>query len=402
MKLRKIIPIIICPIVALPTFMVMSCSKTESKDENDGEQEKPIDYKLDIIGQQESYEIDTEHTLSISSITPSINNVRYSWTTSNNNLIIVSGQNTNSITFKSNVVGSYFLKLEISNEENKILKSETIEVKFVSSQVEKVNAKIISDDNFEFNEMGIYFVSVELDKQIDGVSFEWTLPNFIVTPQSPLNEETISFQVNMEQEFDISVKVLKDGKEIASASHRVTFNSSSSTYDVVFNGQNQKFYVNNEYEISANLSPSLPNAFFDWQSNSNNLNLSSISSNTISINPSMSGNYRITLNVYNDASKSKLLVSKYIDINVNDYEIEINPDSSYDINRSYSLTANVIPNDSTYTYRWSCSDQDLKITNANSKTVSFITSVAKTYTLIFEVLKSSNVLVSETIQITFV
>ncbi len=271
-----------------------------------------------------------------------------------------------------------------------------------------VKATIVSDDNFEFEELGTYFVSVELDKQIDGITYEWTLPSGVVTPSSSLDQKTISFTINFEHDFEILVRVLKDGKEIAKASQNVKFNNSTippqptPTYDVTFTGINQKFYVNNQYTIGATLNPSLPNAFYEWQSSSNNLGLSVSTSNEITINPTLDGNYTITLNIYKDSSKSEqIITNKQLNIDVNDYVIDVLPQASYDTNKSYSLTANVNPSD-TYTYQWSSSDINLKLTNDTSKTVQFISNVAGSYQLNLSVYKNGQIIGSEQIIINFV
>ena len=174
-------------------------------------------------------------------------------------------------------------------------------------------------------------------------------------------------------------------------------------YDVTFNGINQDFYINNEYKIIASLNPQLSTAFFDWQTDSNLLNLSSANKNEISINPTIAGSYKITLNVYEDTSKSKILVSnKVINLQVKDYQVEILPEASYDVNKTYKLSANVSPNNQSYLYKWSCDDTSLKLTNTTSKAVSFTSSVARSYVLKLEVSNSEMVIVAKKISLNFV
>ena len=64
-----------------------------------------------------------------------------------------------------------------------------------------------------------------------------------------------------------------------------------------------------------------------------------------------------------------------------DYQINFDNElSSYETNRTYSITANVVPNGS-YKYKWTTTNSNLVLSNTKTNTVSFVSNTAETYPL---------------------
>ncbi len=162
------------------------------------------------------------------------------------------------------------------------------------------------------------------------------------------------------------------------------------TYSIIFNNPTSNLYINNSYTLTTTLSPSdLSNAYYEFSCNRSDINMTPNESEVI-IKPISTGSYTITVNVYRDLQKSELIASNSITINVNNYELEVIPNSSYDTFTTNQLSVNVAPYDSNYIYQWTCDNPNLTLTNSDTKTVSFTSNISGNYKLSVNVYNQNN------------
>ena len=381
MKIRKLFPYACLPLSFFPLGLVISCSSKETPPE---EPTKP-NYKITFNNVQTSYEINTNYNIT-ANVEPNGNDYVYQWSTTSSSLQL-SNSNTQTVSFQSTQVGDFVLEVKVLNKDNELLATQTINLVFVNTNVEtNYSVSIISDVNFVFEEQNTYYLSAKLDKELSGAKYKWILPDFYVSPTTSLDEQQVGFIINNSGEFDITVEVYDvSQKLVAQQTKRVNVSPSQPStpiYSVKISGTSSKYYVNNQYQLTAILEPSLPNAYYDWtSSDSNNLNLIP-NENSITIQPKTLGDFTINLDVWNNAQKQSKLASTSISISVDDYDLVVVPDATYDINKTYWLRVDVEPASSQCKYQWSAeSSSNIHLTNANSQTVSFVANKEGKYEL---------------------
>ncbi len=379
MKFKKLFPYAISIVSISPVFVVLSCSHNASSNNSDSSNEN---FEINISNSLPSYEINVEYSLE-ANIFPFDSEISYSWKSSDPSLRIVNNTDKKKqVSFIVDKADEYKLTVEASKE-GKVVASKAINILVEDVSTSSVNVSILSNENFKFEQNQSYSLEARVDPQTSNISYEWTLPNQYFTSISSLDKSVIQFEAIATGTCQITCSVYDNNhKLIGQKTEQVIISKSDDaepTHSITLSGDiNKTLYILNNYSIIANIQPSYANAYFEWSSPSaNDLNLR-INENQVSFKPKTSGNFSVSLIVWSDAQKSKQLAQKDIEINVNDYDVFVNVEASYDINKSYKLSADVQPSGS-YNYSWTCSDQNLKLTNQNTQTLTFESSVPNSY-----------------------
>ena len=334
----------------LPTFVV-SCSSNDKESAPSDNVETP-DYQINFHNELYSYE--TNRTYIITANVAPNGSYKYKWTTTDNNLVL-SNTETNTVSFVSNTAGTYPLKVGISNMNGDFLIEKEISVKFVDQNI-NYTVDILSDDNFNFDIGGQYYLSASLTPSLQNAQYQWTLSNnnFCVNATSSFNEENFGFEVVGAGTFNVTVVVSdSSGHKIGEKTKSITIQEPTPptpTYNVDISQSTTTYYVNNSYSLTANLTPSLTSAYYEFSCDNSQLNISQ-NQNVLNIRPTVSGNYTINLNIYDNAQKTNKIASKQISINVVN-----NP--NYDITLKPNVTTldygapNLLADDSSITSEW--------------------------------------------------
>ena len=330
----------------LPTFVV-SCSSNDKESAPSDNVETP-DYQINFDNELSSYE--TNRTYSITANVVPNGSYKYKWTTTNSNLVL-SNTKTNTVSFVSNTAETYPLKVSISNMNGDFLTEKTVNVKFVDQNI-NYTVDILSDDNFNFDIGNQYYLSADLTPSLQNAQYQWKLSNTIcVNPISSYQEQNFGFEVVAAGTVDVTVVISNSsGKQIAEKTKTITIQEPTPTYNVNISQSTTTYYVNNSYSLTANLTPALTGAYYEFSCDRSELNISQ-NQNVVTIRPTMSGNYTINLDVYDSNQKTNKIVSKQISINVvnnPNYDITLKPNAT---TLDYGAP-NLLANDSSITSDW--------------------------------------------------
>lgn len=303
----------------IPTFVV-SCSSNDK--------ESAPDYQISFDNELSSYE--TNRTYSITANVAPNGSYKYKWTTTDSNLVL-SNTETNTVSFTSHTAGTYPLKVSISNMNGDFLTEKEISVKFVDQNI-NYTVDILSDNNFNFDIGSQYYLSANLSPSLQNVQYQWTLSNTsCVRAISSYQEENFGFEVVAAGTFDVTVVVSdSSGHKIAEKTKSITIQEPTPptpTYNVDISQSDTTYYVNTSYSLTANLTPALASAYYEFSCDNSALNISQ-NQNVLTITPTVSGNYTINLDVYDSDQKTNKIASKQISINVvnnPNYDITLKP-----------------------------------------------------------------------------
>ena len=333
----------------LPTFVV-SCSSNDKESAPSDNVETP-DYQINFNNELPSYETNTTYSIT-ANVAPS-GSYKYKWTTTDSHLVL-SNAETNTVSFVSNIAGTYPLKVSISNMNGDFLTEKKISVKFIDQNI-NYTVDILSDDNFNFDIGNQYYLSADLTPSLKNAQYQWKLSNTIcVSPISSYEEANFGFQVVGAGTFDVTVVVSdSSGHKIGEKTKSITIQEPAPptpTYNVDISQQSTTYYVNTSYSLTANLTPALTSAYYEFSCDNSQLNISQ-NKNVLTIRPTVSGNYTINLDVYDNAQKTNKIASKQININVvnnPNYDITLKPNAT---TLDYG-TPNLPADDSSITSEW--------------------------------------------------
>lgn len=334
----------------LPTFVV-SCSSNDKESTPSDNVETP-DYQISFDNEFSSYE--TNRTYSITANVAPNGSYKYKWTTTDSHLVLTNAE-TSTVSFVSDTAGTYPLKVSISNMNGDFLIEKEISVKFVDQNI-NYTVDILSDDGFNFDIGSQYYLSASLTPTLQNAQYQWTLSNnnFCVNATTSYEEQNFGFQVVGAGTFNVTVVVSdSSGHKIGEKTKSITIQEPTTptpTYNVDISQSDTTYYVNNSYSLTANLTPTLATAYYEFSCDNAGLNISQ-SQNVLNIRPTVSGNYTINLDVYDNAQKTNKIASKQISINVVN-----NP--NYDITLKQNVTTldygvpNLLADDSSITSDW--------------------------------------------------
>ena len=321
-----------------------------------------INYTVDILSDDNfNFDIGNQYYLS-AKLTPSLQNAQYQWTLSNNNFCVNATSSYNDENFGIEVVGpgTFNVTVVISDSSGHKIAEKTKSITIQdptppTPPTPTYNVDILSDDNFNFNIGSQYYLSSSLTPSLQNAKYQWKLSNTIcVSPISSYEEANFGFQVVAAGTFDVTVVVSdSSGKQIAEKTKTITIQEPTPptpTYTVDISQQSTTYYVNNSYSLTANLTPALTDAYYEFSCDNSQLNITK-NKNVLNISPTVSGNYTINLDVYDNAQKTNKIASKKISINVvnnPNYDISLIPNAT---TLNYG-TPNLPADDSSITLEW--------------------------------------------------
>lgn len=343
----------------LPTFVV-SCSSNDNKESAPSDNVETPDYQISFDNESSSYETNTTYSIT-AKVAPS-GFYKYKWTTTDSNLVL-NNEETSTVSFVSTTAGTYPLKVSISNMNGDFLTKKEISVKFVDQNI-NYTVDILSDDNFNFDIGSQYYLSASLTPSLQNAKYQWKLSNTLcVNAISSYEEANFGFEVVAAGTFDVTV-VISDssGHKIGEKTKSITIQEPTPptptpqptpptpTYTVDISQPPTTYYVNTSYSLTANLTPELASAYYEFSCDNSALNISQ-NQNVLTIIPAVSGNYTINLDVYDNAQKTHKIASKQISINVvnnQNYDISLKPNVT---TLDYG-TPNLLADDSSITPEW--------------------------------------------------
>ncbi len=350
----------------IPTFVV-SCSSNDKESAPSDNVETP-DYQISFDNELSSYETNTTYSIT-ANVAPN-GSYKYKWTTTDNNLVL-SNAETSTVSFTSNTAGTYSLKVSISNMNGDFLTEEGISVKFVDQNI-NYTVDILSDDSFNFDIGSQYYLSASLTPSLQNVQYQWTLSNTsCVRAISSYQEENFGFEVVAAGTFDVTV-VISDssGNKIGEKTKTINIQEPTPTYTVdILSDDNFNFDIGNQYYLSADLTPALQNAKYQWKL-SKTLCVNAISSYeeaNFGFQVVAAGTFDVTVVVSDSSGKQIAEKTKSITIQeptppTPTYTVDISqPTPTYYVNNSYSLTANLTPALTSAYYEFSCDNSALNI-----------------------------------------
>lgn len=333
----------------IPTFVV-SCSSNDKESTPSDNVETPY-YQINFDNELSSYETNRPYSIT-ANVAPN-GSYKYKWTTTDSNLVLTNAE-TSTVSFESNIAGTYSLKVSISNMNGDFLTEKDISVKFVDQNI-NYTVDILSDDNFNFDIGSQYYLSANLTPSLQNAQYEWKLSNTLcVSAISSYEEANFGFQVVAAGTFNVTVVVSDSlGNKIAEKTKTITIQDSTPptpTYTVDVSQTTTTYYVNTSYSLTANLNPALTSAYYEFSCDNPQLNITQ-SQNVLTIRPTVSGNYTINLDVYDNDQKTNKIASKQISINVvnnPNYDISLKPNAT---TLDYG-TPNLPANDPSITSEW--------------------------------------------------
>ncbi len=136
-------------------------------------------------------------------------------------------------------------------------------------------------------------------------------------------------------------------------------------YNIKISGEKNNYYVNQKYELIAEVEPSENNFEYIWSCNDSNLKFENKKSKNVLFTTTKRGVYNLKIQVLKD---SKEITSKEINLNFIEkpkFTIEFNqPTNDYHINNSYTISTTLTPSnliEFAY-YEFTCNRQDINIT----------------------------------------
>ena len=356
-----------------------------------------------------------KYSLSVQNFTSSIpeSNLSYQWNVNSHNVILDSATiNSKTVKFIVSVAGTYTFTAIIKNKTtNEVLSKINQNIVVHSKPILSISTSSSSQNFYINNEYSL--IGNISNSKIPNVKYYWSVsPNDGIVLKNTTSEK-VSFSAIKANNYTFTLSI-KDqyNNLITSSSKTIIVNSSTPlppTYSATINNPNNNITINNSYTLSVSVNPS-GTYYYTWYGN-NSLNITS-NGNQVTIQPSNKGVYPINVDVFSDSSKQNKLTSVTLDLTINDalpptasHRLSWNNFNTYhNLNNNYQLSANLTNEPSGVYYEWTTNNNLLKLTNVNSKTVSYSTSTPGDYELTlnaYENANKSNLLASKTAYISF-
>ena len=356
-----------------------------------------------------------KYSLSVQNFTSSIpeSNLSYQWNVNSHNVILDSATiNSKTVKFIVSVAGTYTFTAIIKNKTtNEVLSKINQNIVVHSKPILSISTSSSSQNFYINNEYSL--IGNISNSKIPNVKYYWSVsPNDGIVLKNTTSEK-VSFSAIKANNYTFTLSI-KDqyNNLITSSSKTIIVNSSTPlppTYSATINNPNNNITINNSYTLSVSVNPS-GTYYYTWYGD-NSLNITS-NGNQVTIQPSNKGVYPINVDVFSDSSKQNKLTSVTLDLTINDalpptvsHRLSWNNFNTYhNLNNNYQLSANLTNEPSGVYYEWTTNNNLLKLTNVNSKTVSYSTSTPGDYELTlnaYENANKSNLLASKTAYISF-
>ena len=399
-------------ICAIASPMIISCSSNKLNNETN------IPSTVQIInnsGKEIIASTSEKYSLSVQNFTSSIpeSNLSYQWNVNSHNVILDSATiNSKTVKFIVSVAGTYTFTAIIKNKTtNEVLSKINQNIVVHSKPILSISTSSSSQNFYINNEYSL--IGDISNSKIPNVKYYWSVsPNDGIVLKNTTSKN-VSFSAIKANNYTFTLSI-KDqyNNLITSSSKTIIVNSSTPlppTYSATINNPNNNITINNSYTLSVSVNPS-ETYYYTWYGD-NSLNITS-NGNQVTIQPSNKGVYPINVDVFSDSSKQNKLTSVTLDLTINDalpptasHRLSWNNFNTYhNLNNNYQLSANLTNEPSGVYYEWTTNNNLLKLTNVNSKTVSYSTSTPGDYELTlnaYENANKSNLLASKTAYISF-
>lgn len=399
-------------ICAIASPMIISCSSNKLNNETN------IPSTVQIInnsGKEIIASTSEKYSLSVQNFTSSIpeSNLSYQWNVNSHNVILDSATiNSKTVKFIVSVAGTYTFTAIIKNKTtNEVLSKINQNIVVHSKPILSISTSSSSQNFYINNEYSL--IGDISNSKIPNVKYYWSVsPNDGIVLKNTTSKN-VSFSAIKANNYTFTLSI-KDqyNNLITSSSKTIIVNSSTPlppTYSATINNPNNNITINNSYTLSVSVNPS-GTYYYTWYGD-NSLNITS-NGNQVTIQPSNKGVYPINVDVFSDSSKQNKLTSVTLDLTINDalpptasHRLSWNNFNTYhNLNNNYQLSANLTNEPSGVYYEWTTNNNLLKLTNVNSKTVSYSTSTPGDYELTlnaYENANKSNLLASKTAYISF-
>ena len=280
---------------------------------------KPI-LSISTSSSSQNFYINNEYSLIGNISNSKIPNVKYYWSVSPNDGIVLKKTTSKNVSFSAIKANNYTFTLSIKDQYNNLItsSSKTIIVNS-STPLPPTYSATINNPNSNITINNSYTLSVSVNPS-GTYYYTWYGDNSLNITS---NGNQVTIQPSNKGVYPINVDVFSDSSKqnkLTSVTLDLTINDAlppTVSHRLSWNNFNTYHNLNNNYQLSANLTNEPSGVYYEWTTNNNSLKLTNVNSKTVGYSTSTPGDYELTLNAYENANKSNLLASKtaYISFN---------------------------------------------------------------------------------------
>lgn len=278
---------------------------------------KPI-LSISTSSSSQNFYINNEYSLIGDISNSKIPNVKYYWSVSPNDGIVLKNTTSKNVSFSAIKANNYTFTLSIKDQYNNLITSSSKTINIVNKPTPTYSATINNpNNNITINNS--YTLSVSVNPS-GTYYYTWYGDNSLNITS---NGNQVTIQPSNKGVYPINVDVFSDSSKqnkLTSVTLDLTINDAlppTVSHRLSWNNFNTSHNLNNNYQLSANLTNEPSGVYYEWTTNDNSLKLTNVNSKTVGYSTSTPGDYELTLNAYENANKSNLLASKtaYISFN---------------------------------------------------------------------------------------
>lgn len=278
---------------------------------------KPI-LSISTSSSSQNFYINNEYSLIGDISNSKIPNVKYYWSVSPNDGIVLKNTTSKNVSFSAIKANNYTFTLSIKDQYNNLITSSSKTINIVNKPTPTYSATINNpNNNITINNS--YTLSVSVNPS-GTYYYTWYGDNSLNITS---NGNQVTIQPSNKGVYPINVDVFSDSSKqnkLTSVTLDLTINDAlppTVSHRLSWNNFNTYHNLNNNYQLSANLTNEPSGVYYEWTTNNNSLKLTNVNSKTVGYSTSTPGDYELTLNAYENANKSNLLASKtaYISFN---------------------------------------------------------------------------------------
>ena len=278
---------------------------------------KPI-LSISTSSSSQNFYINNEYSLIGDISNSKIPNVKYYWSVSPNDGIVLKNTTSKNVSFSAIKANNYTFTLSIKDQYNNLITSSSKTINIVNKPTPTYSATINNpNNNITINNS--YTLSVSVNPS-GTYYYTWYGDNSLNITS---NGNQVTIQPSNKGVYPINVDVFSDSSKqnkLTSVTLDLTINDAlppTVSHRLSWNNFNTSHNLNNNYQLSANLTNEPSGVYYEWTTNNNSLKLTNVNSKTVGYSTSTPGDYELTLNAYENANKSNLLASKtaYISFN---------------------------------------------------------------------------------------
>ena len=267
-----------------------------------------------------------KYSLSVQNFTSSIpeSNLSYQWNVNSHNVILDSATiNSKTVKFIVSVAGTYTFTAIIKNKTtNEVLSKINQNIVVHSKPILSISTSSSSQNFYINNEYSL--IGNISNSKIPNVKYYWSVsPNDGIVLKNTTSKN-VSFSAIRANNYTFTLSIKDQYNNLITSSSKTINIVNKPTplpptvsHGLSWNNFNTCHNLNNNYQLSANLTNEPSGVYYEWTTNNNSLKLTNVNSKTVGYSTSTPGDYELTLNAYENANKSNLLASKtaYISFN---------------------------------------------------------------------------------------